>query len=284
MKDNIKPEHYRKGEIDLYEAFSQIFPHNEYRAGMQMIAMRYMFRDKIDRVEDISKAIYSLERLKEKEIEYKEAQEKEKAFEEELANLGEALRGLTTSENIHKLNNQEYTATLMSLLNRGFEYVARDSDGELAVYDVKPVKFDTRWSDDLGDWIEPLNNDYFPEVKWSDEEPTKVADLWEIYSKVDDSTNLEIKAAGEYSNWTYLDHTDLLKQLLHDDYLYLARDKDGVLSVYDGSPVKVEEMGCWDFYVVFDSETIQNDNFPEIKWTDNEPTKISDLLATYENG
>ena len=23
MTDNIKPEHYRKGEIDLYEAFSQ---------------------------------------------------------------------------------------------------------------------------------------------------------------------------------------------------------------------------------------------------------------------
>ena len=40
MIDNIKPDHYRTGEIDLYEAFSQIFPHNEYRAGMQMIAMR----------------------------------------------------------------------------------------------------------------------------------------------------------------------------------------------------------------------------------------------------
>ena len=70
MTDNIKPEHYRKGEIDLYEAFSQIFPHNEYRAGMQMIAMRYMFRDKIDRVEDLGKSIYTLERLKEKEIEH----------------------------------------------------------------------------------------------------------------------------------------------------------------------------------------------------------------------
>ena len=79
MKDNIKPEHYRTGEIDLYEAFSQIFPHSEYRAGMQMIAMRYMFRDKIDRVEDISKAIYSLERLKEKEIEHREKQEKVKS-------------------------------------------------------------------------------------------------------------------------------------------------------------------------------------------------------------
>ena len=70
MTDNIRPDHYRTGEIDLYEAYSQIFPHNEYRAGMQMIAMRYMFRDKIDRVEDLNKSIYTLERLKEKEIEH----------------------------------------------------------------------------------------------------------------------------------------------------------------------------------------------------------------------
>ena len=67
MTDNIKPDHYRTGEIDLYEAFSQIFPHNEYRAGMQMIAMRYMFRDKIDRVEDLDKAMETLRRLKEYE-------------------------------------------------------------------------------------------------------------------------------------------------------------------------------------------------------------------------
>ena len=76
MTDNIKPDHYRKGEIDLYEAFSQIFPHNEYRAGMQMIAMRYMFRDKIDRVEDLNKSIYTLERLKEKEIEHAKGESK----------------------------------------------------------------------------------------------------------------------------------------------------------------------------------------------------------------
>ena len=213
MTDNIKPDHYRKGKIDLYEAFSQIFPHNEYRAGMQMIAMRYMFRDKIDRVEDIGKSIYTLERLKEKEIEYKEAQGKEKAFEEEIANLGEALRSVDTSENIHRHDGQERASTLMSLLNRGFEYVARDSDGELAVYDVKPVKLDTQWSDDLGDWIEPLNNDYFPEVKWSDEEPTNIADLWEIYSKGGVSNIIKPKTAGQYLDEIYFEHADLLKRL-----------------------------------------------------------------------
>ncbi len=89
MKDNIKPKHYRKGEIDLYEAFSQMFPHNEYRAGMQMIAMRYMFRDKIDRVEDISKAIYTLERLKEKEVEHADESSSVADFLENYKNGGE---------------------------------------------------------------------------------------------------------------------------------------------------------------------------------------------------
>ena len=180
MKDNIKPEHYRKGEIDLYEAFSRIFPHNEYRAGMQMIAMRYMFRDKIDRVEDISKAIYSLERLKEKEIEH--------------------------------------------------------------------AKKDTRTLEEV---------------------------LGEI---------TKTSIAGEYFDEIYFNREDLLKRLWREDYRYLARDKDGVLYASDGEPYKVEDLGFWDVQIIFDREPIQNDDFPEVKWTDEEPTKISDLLASYENG
>ena len=194
MTDNIKPEHYRKGEIDLYEAFSQIFPHNEYRAGMQMIAMRYMFRDKNDRVEDLCKSIYTLERLKEKEIKHRKKQEKEKALEEELTNLGEALRGIDTSENIH---NQK---------------------------------------------------------------------------------------VGEYLGSVYLNHEDLLRRLSYDGYLYLARDRDGVLYASDGEPYKVVDLGFWDVKIIFHREPIENDNFPEVQWHDEEPTKISDLLETYENG
>ena len=281
MTDNIKPEHYRKGDIDLYEAFSQIFPHNEYRAGMQMIAMRYMFRDKIDRVEDLKKAIYSLERLKEKEIEY--SKKNTKTPEEAIVDFGKTL-GNVTSELFHNTDNQEYISTLKSLLYRGFEYIARDSDGELSVYDVKPVKLDTRWSDDLGDWIEPLNNDYFPEVKWSDEEPTKVADLWETYSKGEDSTNIKIKAAGEYLDWTYLDRANLLEQLLDDDYLYLARGANGVLYAFDGEPYKVVGLGFWHVTSSFNSKPIHNDNFPEVQWYDDKPTTIVGLLYIYGNG
>ena len=65
--DPIKPSHYRKGEIDLYESWYRTYPFNEFRAGMQMIAERYMKRDKNDRVEDINKAMETLRRLKEYE-------------------------------------------------------------------------------------------------------------------------------------------------------------------------------------------------------------------------
>ena len=189
MKDNIRPDHYRTGEIDLYEAFSKIFPHNEYRAGMQMIAMRYMFRDKIDRVEDISKAIYSLERLKEKEIEHREKQEKvksNKTLKELFADMGKDFGGIDFDEWFRNKEDSESIYLLKGLLERGFNY--------------------------------------------------------------------------------------------------LARDKDGALYAFDSSPVKTEESGLWDVCLNLDSEHIQNDNFSEVKWTDDEPTKIADLLATYENG
>ena len=189
MKDNIKPEHYRKGEVDLYEAFSQIFPHNEYRAGMQMIAMRYMFRDKIDRVEDLGKSIYTLERLKEKEIEHREKQEKVKS-----------------------------NKTLKELF----------------------------------------------------------ADMGKDFGDIDFDEWLRNKEDGE--------SIYLLKGLLERGFNYLVRDSDGALYAFDSSPVKTEESGLWDVCLDLDSEHIQNDNFPEIKWTDNEPTKIPELLASYENG
>lgn len=95
------------------------------------------------------------------------------------------------------------------------------------------------------------------------------------------STELLTKPiAGVYRGRVYRGRWNLLKDLKHDGFEWLARDYDGVLSVYDGSPVKVEEMGCWDFYVVFDSETIQNDNFPEVKWSDSQPTSIESVIQS----
>ena len=126
MTDNIKPEHYRKGEIDLYEAFSQIFPHNEYRAGMQMIAMRYMFRDKIDRVEDISKAIYSLERLKEKEIE-----------------RAEKYKEIPTKDG--KILTKKDLGLLRALQRSGYKYLTRNRNSGLRAHRHLPLRIGDYW-------------------------------------------------------------------------------------------------------------------------------------------
>lgn len=67
LGDPIEPEHYNKGEIDLFEAAYRTRPFNEFRAIMEFIAERYMKRDKEDRIIDLDKAIYTLERLKEYE-------------------------------------------------------------------------------------------------------------------------------------------------------------------------------------------------------------------------
>lgn len=63
----IKPAHYKKGQIDLFESWYRTRPFNEFRAIMEATAERYIKRDKQDRVEDISKAIETLERLREYE-------------------------------------------------------------------------------------------------------------------------------------------------------------------------------------------------------------------------
>ena len=186
MTDNIKPEHYRKGEIDLYEAWYRTYPFNEYRAIMQAIAERYMRRDKIDRVEDLGKAIYTLERLKEKEIE--QAEQNSKNIKEAFDDMREAFGGVKT------------------------------------------------------------------------------------------------RTAGQYLDEIYYQKSDLLKRIWKEGYCYLARNEDGVLYAYESSPLKAEDLGHWDIYLVFNFEHIGYDDFPEVKWTDDKPTKIADLLATYENG
>ena len=186
MTDNIKPEHYRKGEIDLYEAFSQIFPHNEYRAGMQMIAMRYMFRDKIDRVEDLNKAMETLERLKEKEIEHREKQEKvksNKTIKEAFDDIGKAFGGIGFDEWLRNKEDSDSIYLLKGFLERGFKYIARDKDGALYAFDSSPVKAEESglWDVCLDLDSEHIQNDNFPEIKWTDGKPTKIADLLEIY-------------------------------------------------------------------------------------------------------
>ena len=196
MTDNIKPDHYRKGEIDLYEAFSQIFPHNEYRAGMQMIAMRYMFRDKVDRVEDLGKAIYTLERLKEKEIEH--TGENTKTIKDAFDDMAKAFGAFKTKTAGQYLDEIYYKHEdlLERLWKENYRYLARDEDGELFAFSIKPEKQESIWTIYVNGYetfkygdSEIISNDNFTEIKCEDEEPTEIADLLEKYRNGGESGN-----------------------------------------------------------------------------------------------
>ena len=53
-------------------------------------------------------------------------------------------------------------------------WLARDKSGYLYLYKGKPIKYSTYWRRPLPKDMIKLENGLFPEVQWSDEEPTKV--------------------------------------------------------------------------------------------------------------
>ena len=53
-------------------------------------------------------------------------------------------------------------------------WLARDENGSLWLYGYKPQKYNGIWLYRFTEPVLPIDNSLFPEVKWSDEEPTKV--------------------------------------------------------------------------------------------------------------
>ena len=54
-------------------------------------------------------------------------------------------------------------------------WVARDENGMLYLYLAKPLKFETTWmTAAIGAKFIQLDDELFPEIKWTDDEPTKV--------------------------------------------------------------------------------------------------------------
>ena len=53
-------------------------------------------------------------------------------------------------------------------------WLARDKDETLYLFTQKPSRMNDRWAGILGTRRGELPRTMFPEIKWSDEEPTKV--------------------------------------------------------------------------------------------------------------
>lgn len=105
---------------------------------------------------------------------------------------------------------------------------------------------------------------------------------WEAFSetvesaaqKFDEARSINQPIAGVYKGKVYKGRLNLLKDLKQDGFEWLARDYDGDLCAYGNKPEKYE------LYWLNDegSSVIPKDNFPQIKWLDNEPTSIESAI------
>ncbi|WCG37069.1 DUF1599 domain-containing protein [Aerococcus urinaeequi] len=95
------------------------------------------------------------------------------------------------------------------------------------------------------------------------------------------STELLTKPiAGVYKGKVYKGRWNLLKDLKHDGFEWFARDENSELYAFKGIPKKYKNIEFWDTGAN-DYSLIKKDNFPQIKWTDNEPTSIESTFNHY---
>ena len=69
--------------------------------------------------------------------------------------------------------------TILANLDYDFKYIARDEDGDLYVYTNKPSKFYNCWNGHDGCDLSAFNH-LFQFVKWEDEEPYYIPDLFKL--------------------------------------------------------------------------------------------------------
>lgn len=62
--------------------------------------------------------------------------------------------------------------------------------------------------------------------------------------------------------------------------LWIARDEDGGIYLYSDKPRKYESGWYSPVYNVMNSLCLEDDSFPEVQWSDSEPTKVK---LTIEN-
>lgn len=62
-------------------------------------------------------------------------------------------------------------------IDEEYKWIARDRDGNLCVYEEKPIKMGSYWYSDNYDRISYFNH-LFPAIKWEDEEPTRISDIY----------------------------------------------------------------------------------------------------------
>ena len=69
------------------------------------------------------------------------------------------------------------TLNFFKCIDKKFEWIAKDKDGEVCIYINKPKKEDVSWVN-FGSYkpLDIIKNSLFTEIKWEDEEPVYIDD------------------------------------------------------------------------------------------------------------
>ncbi len=59
---------------------------------------------------------------------------------------------------------------------------------------------------------------------------------------------------------------------------YVARDENGNLYLYNSYPTKDTKAGYWYLYSEDETTPLNKSDFPEVKWSDKEPTEVEILI------
>lgn len=100
---------------------------------------------------------------------------------------------------------QEEYAKLKQIKADGFEWIARDKNGELYVFSEKPIRDGGMWNivDRQTDWSMIKDEKLFPDVLWEDNFPTKIEDFMNEYkpSQNDKDDKEKVTIPKFVANW-----------------------------------------------------------------------------------
>lgn len=62
---------------------------------------------------------------------------------------------------------------------------------------------------------------------------------------------------------------------------WTARDENGILFIYISKPIKDKSTGAWYNPEDYGIGITENNDFPQVKWEDEEPTKVELTIKIY---
>lgn len=136
-------------------------------------------------------------------------------------------------------------------IDKKYKWIARDSNGNLYVYGEKPEKIDQYWEMPImnGSFFYNLIafNHMFSSIKWADDEPTRISDIYNLQANTQVLDNVEreylktiLKPFHEKVG-DVVKHRDISEDIYSKEYLYIPiGDGDFTFPSFDSGKMYAE--------------------------------------------